>query len=283
MRILLAITCLCALIAAGCGSKTEPTGSTVRQTFPVEAKDGLNRTVTLTHAPAVIVRLKNAPRRLFGKRWLGVPTQLASATAGAAVLQTLNPDIVVTGPAVTTADSARYVRIAKELGRPLFVMPGGDLATIEIAVDRLGRLTGRPEQGRSIALRLRAIRLDVAKRLRGTQPRTVFVDRGLGASLPRETFLAQLIGRAGGKLVGPSDGSSLTPQQLRKLNPDIYLVTVKSGSTLARLRETPVMRLLTAVQTGRVARVDPARAVTDVGAFAFLRELAKLIHPEAFR
>lgn len=255
----------------------------MQQTFPIEVKDGLNRTVTVSTLPNVIVRLKNGPRKLFGKRWLGVPTQLAAASAGSAALKTLEPDIVIAGPAITTADSSRYARIAKELGKPVFVMPGNDLASIEIAVSRIGRVTGRPEQGRTLALRLRSARLSVEKRLVGVQPRTVFVDRGLGASLPRTTFYARLIEQAGGRLVGPADGSSLTPQQLLKLNPDVYIGTLANGLTLQQLRRQPILSKLTAVLDGRVARIDPSRASADVGAFGLLRELAGILHPEAFK
>ena len=283
MRALVAILIACALLAAGCGTKPEPTGTVVQQTFPIEVRDGLDRIVTVSALPNVIVRLKNGPRKLFGKRWLGVPTQLAAANAGSAALKTLQADIVITGPAITTADSSRYARIAKELGKPVFVMPGSDLASIEIAVARIGRVTGRPEQGRTLALRLRAILTGVEKRLIGVQPRTVFVDRGLGASLPRSTFFARLIEQAGGKLVGPADGSALTPQQLLKLNPDVYIGTLSGGLTLRQLRRQPILNKLTAVQDGRVARINPSRASADVGAFGLLRELAGILHPEAFK
>ena len=283
MRAVVATLIACAVLAAGCGTKPEPTGTTIKQTFPVEVKDGLDRTVTVSALPNVIVRLKNGPRKLFGKRWLGVPTQLAAANAGSAVLKTLEPDIVITGPAITTADSSRYARIAKELGKPIFVMPGNDLESIEIAVARIGQVTGRPEQGRTVALRLRAIRTGIAKRLVGVQPRTVYVDRGLGASLPRTTFFARLIEQAGGKLTGPADGSSLTPQELLKLNPDVYIGTLSGGLTLQQLRRDPVLSKLVAVQDGRVARLDPTRASADVGAFGLLRELAGILHPEAFK
>ncbi len=283
MRALVATLIACALLAAGCGTKPEPTGTVVQQTFPIEVRDGLNRIVTVSALPNVIVRLKNGPRKLFGKRWLGVPTQLAAANAGSAALKTLQADIVITGPAITTVDSSRYARIAKELGKPVFVMPGSDLASIEIAVVRIGQVTGRPEQGRTLALRLRAIRTGVEKRLIGVQPRTVFVDRGLGASLPRSTFFARLIEQAGGKLVGPADGSALTPQQLLKLNPDVYIGTLSGGLTLQQLRRQPILSKLTSVQDGRVARIDPSRATADVGAFGLLRELAGILHPEAFK
>ena len=283
MRALVATLLACGLLAAGCGAKPEPTGTAVQQTFPIEVKDGLNRTVTVSALPNVIVRLKNGPRKLFGKRWLGVPTQLVAASAGSAALKTLEPDVVSAGPAITSADSSRYARIAKELGKPLFVMPGSDLASIEIAVSRIGRVTGRPEQGRTLALRLRSARLGVEKRLVGVQPRTVFVDRGLGASLPRTTFYARLIEQAGGRLVGPADGGSLTPQQLLKLNPDVYIGTLANGLTLQQLRRQPILGKLTAVQDGRVARIDPSRASADVGAFGLLRELAGILHPEAFK
>ena len=279
MRALVATLLACGLLAAGCGAKPEPTGTAVQQTFPIEVKDGLNRTVTVSALPNVIVRLKNGPRKLFGKRWLGVPTQLAAASAGSAALKTLEPD----RPPPPPPDSSRYARIAKELGKPLFVMPGSDLASIEIAVSRIGRVTGRPEQGRTLALRLRSARLGVEKRLVGVQPRTVFVDRGLGASLPRTTFYARLIEQAGGRLVGPADGSSLTPQQLLKLNPDVYIGTLANGLTLQQLRRQPILSKLTAVQDGRVARIDPSRASADVGAFGLLRELAGILHPEAFK
>ena len=145
-------------------------------------------------------------------------------------------------------------------------------------------LTNHAEAGRALALSLRKQREDIARRLAGVAPVTVYVDAGFGASIQRTTLLARLLGLAGARLVGPSDGfTTVNARVLHKLDPDAYVATSTSGVTLAKLRSRPGLRTLRAVSGGRVFVVDAAAARADTTAYALLHSLAHSLHPTVIK
>ncbi len=245
-------------------------------------RDGTNRSITVEAPPRLVLVVDGGPQRILSR--LGVRAAIAPADVTPARIEAAHPDLVVVGPSLTDRDERRTDALRSRLGVPVFEMPGGSLADIEKETVALGVLTNHAEAGRALALALRKQRLDIAHRLAGTNPVTVYADGGFGAGIQRTTLLARLLGLAGARLVGPSDGfTTVDARVLHKLDPDAYVATSTSGVTLAKLRSRPRLRSLRAVTSGRVFVVDAAAARADATAYALLHSLARSLHPSVIK
>ena len=274
----LAALILCALTVTACGAKPEPTSGKLDSTYPVSVRDGLNRVVTVEAPPRLVLVVSDGPERLLAR--LGVRAAVAPEGVTVARVQAAHPDLVVVGPGYTNAQEQRNDAFIRKLDVPVFVMPGGRLQDIEVGAVELGVITNHAEEGRALAIALRKQREQLAKRLAGVPPLSVYVDAGFGTSIQRTTLLARLITLAGAKLVGPADGlTTVNAKMLHRLNPDAYIATNTSGVTLARLRSRPALSTLRAVSSGRVFVVDPTAARADVSAYSLMRSLARSLHP----
>ena len=268
----------CALTVAACGAKPEPTSGKLDTTYPASMRDGSTRIITVEAPPRLVLVVTGGPERLLAK--LGVRAAIAPAGVTVARVRAAHPDLVVVGPGYTPAEEQRNADFISRLGVPVFVMPGGQLSDIERGAVALGVLTNHAEAGRTLALALRKQREDIASRLSGITPLTVYVDAGFGVGIERTTLLAHIITLAGGRLIGPSDGvSTVNAKSLHRLDPDAYIATNTSGVTLARLRSKPGLRALRSVASGRVYVVDPAAARPDTTAYALMRSIAHSLHP----
>ena len=273
---------LCALLAAACGAKPEPTSGKLDTTYPVSVRDGTNRTITVEAPPRLVLVVDGGPQRILSR--LGVRAAVAPADVTPARIEAAHPDLVVIGPSLTDRDERRAAVLRQRLGVPVFEMPGGSLADIEKETVALGVLTNHAEAGRALALSLRKQREDIARRLAGTAPVTAYVDAGFGASIQRTTLLARLLGLAGARLVGPSDGfTTVNSRVLHKLDPDVYVATSTSGVTLPKLRSRPGLKTLRAVTSGRVYVIDAGAARADATAYALLHSLARSLHPSVIK
>ena len=270
---------LCALTAVACGAKPEPTAGRLDTTYPASVRDGSGRIITVEAPPRLVLVVTGGPERLLAR--LGVRAAIAPQDVTVARVEAAHPDLVVVGPGITAQDERRNENFIQKLtSTPVFVMPGARLVDIERAAVALGILTNHAETGRALALTLRRRRGDIAHRLAGVPPLSVYVDAGFGASIQRTTLLAHLLVLAGARLVGPADGvATVNAKALHKLDPDAYVATSTSGVTLARLRSKPALRTLRSVAAGRVFVVDEAAARADTTAYALLHSLAHALHP----
>lgn len=273
---------LCALAAAACGAKPEPTAGKLDTTYPASARDGSGRIITVEAPPRLVLVVTGGPQRLLAR--LGVRAAVAPADVTVARIRAAHPDLVVVGAGVTAQDEQRNETFISKLEVPVYVMPGARLEDIERAAVALGVLTNHAEAGRVLALKLRKQRREIAGRLEGVAPLNVYVDGGFGASIQRSTLLARLITLAGAHLVGPSNGvATVNAKVLHRLDPDAYIATSTSGVTLARLRSQPRLRTLRAITAGRFFIVDAAAARADTTAYALLHSLAHSLHPTVIK
>jgi ABC-type Fe3+-hydroxamate transport system substrate-binding protein len=273
---------LCALAAAACGAKPEPTSGKLDTTYPASVRDGSNRIISVEAPPRLVLVVTGGPERLLAR--LGVRAAVAPEDVTVARIRAAHPDLVVVGPGITAQAEQRNENFIRKLTTPVYVMPGGRLEDIERGAVSLGILTNHAERGRALALSLRRQRQEIATRLAGVEPLSVYVDAGFGLSIQRTTLLARLLALAGARLVGPADGvATVNAKMLQKLDPDAYVATSTSGVTLARLRSRSVLRTLRSVEAGRVFVVDPAAARSDTTAYALLRSLGHSLHPSVIK
>ena len=114
---------LCALAAAACGAKPEPTAGKLDTTYPASAKDGSGRIITVEAPPRLVLVVTGGPQRLLAR--LGVRAAVAPADVTVARIRAAHPDLVVVGAGVTAQDEQRNETFISKLAVPVYVMPGG--------------------------------------------------------------------------------------------------------------------------------------------------------------
>jgi ABC-type Fe3+-hydroxamate transport system substrate-binding protein len=112
----------------------------------------------------------------------------------------------------------------------------------------------------------------------------VFIDLGRFTTASDSSFIGSLIREAGGiDVAGPDAQEGPFPlQRLRRLRPEVLLISTHSPLTLVKLRHKPATRWLPAVRSGRLVRVDLRLLGPGPDAVSGLRELAAALHPDAF-
>jgi ABC-type Fe3+-hydroxamate transport system substrate-binding protein len=275
-----------ALLFAGtaCGERSEPTGATVR-IYPVTVQGAGERPTILRAAPHRIVALGAGPRRILralglGPRLANVNDELVGLPLVGEIRQA-HPDLIV---ADENTDPLDLARASSATHAAVYVQPGDSLAGVEQGINEIGLLAGRPVAARRLSGAIASTRRRVAARLSGYKPATVFIDVGSFGTVGSRTLLGDMVGEAQGKdIAGAAPEQGPFPlRQLVKQNPDVYLATSDSGTTLAALRRHPLAARLQAVRNGRFA-ILPARLVVpgpEVG--SALVEVAKILHPDAF-
>jgi ABC-type Fe3+-hydroxamate transport system substrate-binding protein len=277
--------CLLLLAGTGCGAREEPTGATV-PLYPVTVQGAADRPTATRRAPRRIVPLGAGPREIL--RGLGLKARTTTVNDSLVGLPLVGqirkarPDLIV---AASDSDPLDLARARALTGAPVYVEPDGSVQDIVGAISDIGLLTGRPLQARKLTAAIQRERRTVAARVR-TAPRIpVFVDTGDFATVPSRSLLGNLVFQAHGTSVA---GASPEPgpfplERLLRLDPQVYLATSDSGTTLAALRRDRIARRLQAVRHGRFGIVPAAEVAPGPGVGEALAQIARILHPDAFR
>jgi iron complex transport system substrate-binding protein len=273
------------LAGTACGERAEPTGETV-PLYPVTVQGAGERPAVVRSAPLRIVALGGGPRRIL--RALGLKSRIRAVNDSLVGLPLVGeirrakPDLIV---ASGDADPLDLARARTATGAAIYVQPDSSLEDVVRAIDDIGLLTGRPLQARKLTAAIGRTRQAVAAKLRAASPVTVFVDTGDFATVPSRSLLGDLVRQAHGRSVaGPSPEQGPFPlRRLLRLNPQAYVATSDSGTTLKALRHDALARRLRAVRTGRFGIVSASAAAPGPEVGRALEEIAGILHPDAFR
>ena len=276
-----------ALLLAGtaCGERKEPTGPLV-QVYPVTVQGAGERPAVVGGVPHRIVPLGAGPRMILkalglGARIVHVNDSLVGLPL-VAQIRHAKPDLIV---ASADADPLDLARARSSTHAAVYVEPSGSLDDVDRAIGDIGLLTGKPVAARGLTAKILSARRRVRDRVNGTPVVSVFVDEGGFTTVPIQSLLGDLVREARGMSVaGASPEQGPFPvTRLVKLDPQAFIATSDSGTTLAKLRASAVTKKLRAVHDGRFG-VLPARLAApgpEVG--VALEEIARILHPDAFR
>jgi ABC-type Fe3+-hydroxamate transport system substrate-binding protein len=277
--------CLALLLAGtACGERKEPTGAEVR-IYPVTVQGAGERPTILRAAPHRIVPLGSGPRRIL--RALGLQKRVVTVNDELVGLPLVgeirraHPDLIV---ASEDADPLDLARASSATHAAVYVESGESLDGVERGIDEIGLLAGRPVAARHLSAAISRARRSVAARLDGYPQATVFIDRGSFGTVGSRTLLGDLVVEARGKdIAGPAPEQGPFPlRELVKANPDVYLTTSDSGTTLASLRRNRLTKRLDAVRKGRFGVLQSRLVVPGPNVGSALVEVAKILHPDAF-
>lgn len=267
-------------VLSACGEKSEPTGTSVRL-YPLSVHDANGHLVTLKAKPESIVVAGGASAELASTLELAV-TRVGTGSGGLdlGLIRELKPQLALVGSGI----DAIAVRRARALGIAVYVVPDLTLDGIEQALSDVSLLVGEPVRGRVERERLAEGRESVQTALAAAKPVRVFIDLGNFSTVSDSSFIGGLISEAGGiNVAGPDVQEGPFPlKRLRRLKPEVLVISTHSRLTLNKLRHDHATRWLPAVRTGRVVRVDYQLLEPGPGAVNGLRELATALHPDAF-
>ena len=273
------------LAGTACGERKEPTGAKVR-IYPVTVQGAGERPTSLRAAPQRIVPLGPGPRRIL--RALGLQKRIVSVNDELVGLPLVgeirraHPDLIV---ASEDADPLDLARASAATHAAVYVEPGDSLAGVERGIDEIGLLAGRPVAARHLSAAIAHTRRRIAARLSGYPQATVFIDLGSFGTVGSRTLLGDLVVEARGKdIAGPAPEQGPFPlRELLKANPEVYLTTSDSDTTLASLRRNRLMKRLQAVRKGRFGILPARLTVPGPNIGSALVEVAKILHPQAFK
>jgi ABC-type Fe3+-hydroxamate transport system substrate-binding protein len=268
--------------ATACGERSEPTGSSA-PLYPVTIQIG-DRPLVVKHAAKRIAVL-DAPTESI-VRALGAGRRIvAPAPANRidfAALKRSRPDLIVAEEDTAQQDLARA---ASATHANVYTAPGDSIRQVERAITQIGLLLDRPVQARSLIRRIEARKDAVAAKLANVAGVTVFVDTGFFTTVSDQSLIGDLLRLAHGRNVAGASATRapIEPADLLRLDPAVYLATSDSMLTLADLRRNAKTRKIRAVRNGRfgVVRTDLLEPGPQVG--DGLLQVARLLHPNAFR
>lgn len=268
-------------------------------------RDMLGREVALAAPPARIVSLvPSATEILFAlgadARVVGVtdycdfpPAARAKPSVGGMInpsletLLTLEPDLVI------ATDEGNREETFTQLGRlgiPLFLVRAHRVGDVTDVITRLGALTGTDATARSLVTsmdrRVERVRRAVASLRR---PRVLYVVWPDPLLVPaRDAIVTELIQIAGGDSVTAADAEAYPRFSLEAAiarDPEVIILATHGAGTGAVSKEKfERFASLAAVRSGRVHMVD-GNLLHRYGPRVVdgLDQLARVIHPEAFR
>jgi len=188
------------------------------------------------------------------------------------ILLALEPDLVIRFAG--ESDRATAERLT-DLGIPHFAIQPDGIADVQSIIRRLGVITGAEAAADSLLAEIRSALADVQERVEGLPLRRVAYL--LGGEPPwvagPGTYIHELMILGGGTNVFDDLGQLYVPVSLEELidrKPDLLLIA-ESGSTPPELSSIPSVRLPGSIEV-------PGPGLGDAA-----REVARLIHPEAFR
>ncbi len=283
LAVLLAAALL--LVGTACGERSEPTGPLV-QVYPVTVQGAGERPAVVGGVPRRIVPLGPGPRRIL--KALGLQARTVTVNDSlvglplVAQIRHARPDLIIASP---DADPLDLARARSATHAAVYVEPAGSIDDVTRAIGDVGLMTGKPVVARRVTASILDAERRVRARLSGSPVVSVFVDQGGFTTVPTQSFLGDLVREARGESVaGASPEQGPFPlRQLAKLNPQAYIATSDGGTTLAKLRANPETKKLRAVHDGRFG-ILPARLTApgpEVG--TTLEQIARILHPDAFR
>jgi iron complex transport system substrate-binding protein len=272
-----------ALVLGGtaCGERSEPTGANV-SLYPVTvtterpivvAKPARRIAVLDPAAEAILTGLGLEPRIVLKE---------TDGNIDVRAVRRARPDLIVAAPGANERDLSSA---ASGTRARVYTAPGDSIRQVERAITQLGLLTGRPVAARKLVHRIEDRRHEVADRLARVANVRVFVDTGFLNTVPDQSLIGDVLREAHAtNVVGDNaEAGPVEVSDLLRLDPQVYMATSDSEATLKDLRAGRLTRKLRAIRDGRFVVADtnllqPGPRIGDG-----LMQVARLLHPDAFR
>jgi cobalamin transport system substrate-binding protein len=199
----------------------------------------------------------------------------------------LRPDLVL---ATLESNRATSIDALQRLGIPVFVIRPEGLDGILQAVEQIGLALNRLQSARMAVEKLRARRRGVAGRVAGLPKPRVFVLIWPDpvATVGRHSFIAEAVETAGADCVTsdlPQQWPRVSLEEVVRLAPDTIVLIANGHPTLSidELKTRPGWNRVPAVIANRFIEIDARLEHSSPVVFDAIEDLARKLHPDAFR
>ena len=271
-----------ALGTTACGERSEPTGETATL-YPVTVQAG-DRPLVVAGPARRIAVLDPASEEIL--RELGVAGRIVVhprlSRVDVAALRRAHPDLIV---AALGANERALSRAASITHAGVYTTAGDSIRQVEHVITQLGLLTGKPVQARLLVREIERRRREVDAKLAHVPKVTVFVDTGFLTTVSDQSLIGDVLREARGTNVGAAQAGSgpIDSAALAQLDPDVYLVTSDTDLSLQDMRRNTATRRLRAVREGHFVVADANLLQPGPRIGEGLAQVARLLHPDAFR
>ncbi len=268
----LAGTALVAIALAGCGVKSEPTGTGTA--FPSRAVDAAGQTVTLASPPLRIVSFDAGATAILND--LGLSAETVTVTTASLAREAANPSTaLVIVPA--TLEPALLQTLTTATTAPIYHYGADPLTSAPTTITQLGLAVGKGPEAALIAKTVAAGLATLAAQLATEQPVRVLIEgRGFTAYGP-STPAGLAVAAAGGTNVVTVD-QPLNLTDVVGLDVAAWVSLQPGGSTLASLQSYPELAAVPAVKDSRIVPLPMAGFPIDAAIPGALQALADDLH-----
>jgi iron complex transport system substrate-binding protein len=199
----------------------------------------------------------------------------------------LHPDLVLASIEVNRRETVEHLQ---ELGIPVFVVNPKGLDGIVSSIGHLGNAIDHVADAGALMKRLEEKRKSIKAKVQGQPRPSVFVVIWYDPviTIGNKAFITEVISEAGGRSA-TADISQAWPQisleEVLRRSPDIILLTSgpRHAITIAELNGQAGWNRLEAIRENRVISLDYRLLHSSFLVFDAMEELAKKLHPSAFR
>ena len=297
---------LVAVALSGCGSGgasadgASPAASA--SSGPITVTDDTGATITLDQPATRIVSL--APANTETAYAIGAGDQMVAGTSyddypeeakslpkigdfanpNVEKIASFEPNLVLAAGGIQNGLRAKL----EKLGMQVYVVDPKTYDGVIADIANLGQLAGTSAQAQEVTDTMRQAQADVEAKVGSADKATTFLEIYSKPLMTAggDTFINDMIGLAGGDNIGAAAGSgfpNFSTEVLLKDDPAVYIADSGSMSEPGDISKRAGFGALTAVKNGHVYVIDDNIIARPGPRLAEgLRELAKMIHPEAY-
>lgn len=319
LSILMAFLLMFTGLLAGCGQDSDKKGNdgaggtkiteTKKQSesaetiYPFTITDSFDRKVTLKKEPQKVVSISPAVTeivfalgqqdKLIGRTdYCSYPEEAAQIESIGDLMSPNIEKIVDMEPDVVIASAHFQKEVLQKLedaGQTVVILYGEEsFDGAYEAIGKIGGLFNARKAASGIIDDMKATVADVEKRVEGKEKPSVYYVVGFGEmgdyTAGKDTFVGQMIEMAGGKNAADDvEGWNYSLEKLLEKNPDV-LICSKADHHKEQLKTANGYQDLDAVKNGKILEIDKNKLEIQGPRLADgLKEIAKYIHPEAFK
>jgi len=290
---------------AGCGNKAEGEQNigAAKSTYPLKIKDSYNREITIDKEPQRVISL--APNisevvgavgkldKLVGRtNYCDYPAEVKNVQSVGTLkdpsiekIVELKPDVVI----ASTHFSKEVLSKLEALNIKVVVLYGEEnFDGVYNTISQVAKVLNANEAANKVISDMKAKVASVKAKVKELNKPSVYYVVGYGKygdfTSGKDTFISQVIEMAGGKnAANDVTGWKYSVEKLVEKNPDM-LICSKSKNAKDGIKATPGYMDLNAVKTNKLYEIDNNLLDRQGPRIANgLEEMAKLIHPEAFK
>ncbi len=279
-------------------------GTTASASFPVTIEDSLDRQVRIGQEPEEIASMvPSVTETLFevgaGDRVVGVseagdyPEEVESIEevgnyneVNAEKIASLQTDLLFLSYDSTTEDQAESLQ--DRTGAKVVVINPTSVDEAIQSIGTVGEVVGNEDQAEAVEERLRSELDDLRSEVEGLPEPEMFYEVGYDPLFTAGpgSFVNDAINLAGGENIAADAGQAYPQYSVEKIledDPRYYLAGESSGATVKGIKSRQQYSSLTAVEQDKVFVINddlvtrPGPRIVDG-----VREIAEVIHPEAF-